>query len=171
MVSWCGHEELCINHSSLQLSVSSHTANAHWEWGDVSSSHTSRCRELSPPTAMGTLIICSCWIGKLHYSVPGNVLSINMTAVWIVRPGQAGICIKFMSLFGSFPLELSSDIVCPGSPVRDPHLIIWNVSTRNWDRKANRCVSTQTIYLLQPSTFRTRQNPQLRMSGCRYSRL
>ena len=87
MVSWCGHEELCINHSSLQLSVSSHTANAHWEWGDVSSSHTSRCRELSPPTAMGTLIICSCWIGKLHYSVPGNVLSIIMTAVWIVRPG------------------------------------------------------------------------------------
>ena len=87
MVSWCGHEELCINHSSLQLSVSSHTANAHWEWGDVSSSHTSRCRELSPPTAMGTLIICSCWIGKLHYSVPGNVLSTIMTAVWIVRPG------------------------------------------------------------------------------------
>ena len=77
---------LCINHSSLQLSVSSHTANAHWEWGDVSSSHTSRCRELSPPTAMGTLIICSCWIGKLHYSVPGNVLSTIMTAVWIVRP-------------------------------------------------------------------------------------
>ena len=87
MVSWCGHEELCINHSSLQLSVSSHTANAHWEWGDVSSSHTSRCRELSPPTAMGTLIICSCWIGKLHYSVPGNVLSIIRTVVWIVRPG------------------------------------------------------------------------------------
>ena len=87
MVSWCGHEELCINHSSLQLSVSSHTANAHWEWGDVSSSHTSRCRELSPPTAMGTLIICSCWIGKLHYSVPGNVLSTIMTAVWIVLPG------------------------------------------------------------------------------------
>ena len=88
MVSWCGHEELCINHSSLQLSVSSHTANAHWEWGDVSSSHTSRCRELSPPTAMGTLIICSCWIGKLHYSVPGIVLSTIMTAVWIVLPGR-----------------------------------------------------------------------------------
>ena len=32
--------------------------------------------------------------------------------------GQAGLCIKFMSLFGSFPLELSPDIVCCVSPVR-----------------------------------------------------
>ena len=88
MVIWCGHEELCINHSSLQLSVSSHPAHAHWEWGDVSSSHTSRCRELSPPTALGTLIMCSCWTGKLHYSAPETVLTIIRTAVWIVRPGS-----------------------------------------------------------------------------------
>ena len=88
MVIWCGHEELCINHSSLQLSVSSHPAHAHWEWGDVSSSHTSRCRELSPPTALGTLIMCSCWTGKLHYSAPETVLTIIRTAVWIVQPGS-----------------------------------------------------------------------------------